>query len=278
MPGPPAGRAALAALCLLAVAARATAQQRPLRTETAATAPAGTLELETGVEAIANEASYVSGQRRTFGEGPLVRLTYSPAASVELGLEWVARVWVTGEAGRGDLPASDWGDVTLRAKWRFAGGDESRTTLAGRFGVILPETSYEDEQFRPLGLGPNTLRTFADGLLTRRIGRATLHLNAGLYLFDEVLRPHDQRDFFAYGLALCRPAGRAVEVVLEWAGRTGHTSTGARQVSELRAGLRLGRGRVRADAAVRRGLVEFEGRWGATVGLSIRLRGPRPHG
>ena len=52
-----------------------------------------------------------------------------------------------------------------------------------------------------LGLGPNTLRVFAEALLTQPLGRGRLHANAGLYLHDEVYRPHDQREFLSYGLA-----------------------------------------------------------------------------
>ena len=75
------------------------------------TAPAGTLVLETGLDAIADEPSYVTGVERTRWDGPLLRLVYSPAANVELDVEWVARVGVAGEEGRGDIQSSDWGDV-----------------------------------------------------------------------------------------------------------------------------------------------------------------------
>jgi hypothetical protein len=249
---------------------RLAAQDRPLLTEPALTARAGTLVLETGIEAIASEPGYLTGVERHRWDGPLLRLVYSPADTVELDLEWVVRVGVWDEPGR-VVQGSDWGDVSLRAKWRIAGGGSGRTTLGARFGVTLPQTEFEDAQFRPLGLGPNSLRAFAEALLSQPIGPVRLDVNAGLLLFDEVLRPHEQRDFLSYGLALEWHLRPALSLVAELAGRAGDGMPGADERSEARLGLRLGRGRLRGDAALRRGLAEADGSWGATLGLTFRI-------
>jgi len=267
---------AAVAVLLAACATTARAQTRPLLTEPATTAPAGTLVFETGFEVMADEPSYVTGVERTRWDGPLLRLVYSPAAAVELDLEWVARVGVWGEEGRGDIASSEPGDVTLRAKWRVVEGGHARPAIGARFGVALPQTSFEDERFNPLGLGPNTLRAFVEALLTQPIGRARVHIDAGLFLHDEVYRPHDQRDFFSYGLALEWPAGGRLALLAEVAGRAGDGRPGAEARSEARAGLRYGKGGVRVDAAVRRGLTPADGTWGATAGLSWDVRGARP--
>jgi len=272
--GPAAATAALAVL-LAACGATARAQSRPLLTEAATTAPAGTLVFETGFDVMADEPSYVTGVERTRWDGPLLRLVFSPAASVEIDLEWVARVGVWAEEGRGDVASSEPGDVTLRAKWRVVEGAKGRPTIGARFGVVLPQTSFEDESFNPLGLGPNTLRAFVEALLTQPIGPLRLHANAGLFLHDEVYRPHDQRDFLSYGLALEWPAGGGFSLLAEVAGRAGDGMPGAEERSEARAGLRYGRGRVRVDAAVRRGLAEADGTWGATAGLAWDARAPK---
>ncbi len=252
----------------------AVAQTRPLLTEPAVTAPAGTLVFETGVDVIADEPSYVTGVERTRWDGPLLRLVYSPASSVELDLEWVARVGVWGEQGRGDIQSSDWGDVTLRAKWRVVEGGAGRPTIGARFGAVLPETSYEDKEFHPLGLGPNTVRAFVEGLVTQPLGRARLHVDLGLFIHDEVYRGHDQRDFFSYGLALEWPATGRLTLLAEVAGRAGDGKPGAEPRSEARAGLRFGGGRLRWDAALRRGLASADGTWGVTVGLAWTARAP----
>ena len=268
-------RLAPAVLLLLGAAAIAGAQTRPLRTETAQTAPVGTLVLETGFDVIADEPSYLTGALRTRWDGPLLRAVYSPAYSVELDVEWVAAVGVAGEEGRGEVQSWDWGDVALRAKWCFARGGGRRPALGARFGVFLPQTSFEDTRFRPLGLGPNTLRAFVEALATQPVGRGRLLANAGLLLFDRVLDLHDQSDFLSYGLALEWPLGSRLTAVAEMAGRAGQGSPGADQTSEARAGLRYGRGRVRFDAAVRRGLLATDGTWGVTAGLAWTARAPR---
>lgn len=174
---------------------------------------------ETGLEAIAAEPSFLTGVERTRWDGPLLRFVYSPADTVELDLEWVAAV---GVLSGGDEPrTTDFGDITLRTKLRFIKGQGRRPTVSGRFGVVLPQTSYEDKEFRPLGLGPNTMRFWS-----------------------------------------------AWEIVGEVAGRAGEGKPGAGQRSEARLGARYSRGRLRFDAALRRGLLHEHGAWGGTVGLS----------
>jgi hypothetical protein len=260
--------AVLSLLVSVAGVAPATAQRRPLRTEPAVNEPSGTLVLETGMAVIADEPNYLTGALRHRWDGPLLRLLYAPAGNVQLDLEWRVAVGVWGEAGRGDIQSADWGDVTLRAKWRFLEGQGGHPTLACQFGVILPETSYEDKQFRPLGLGPNTLRTFAEVLLSQPLGPVRLDANAGLFLYDEVFRAHDQRDFLSYGLALVWHVSCGLDVVGEVAGRAGDGMPGADQTSEARAGIRVGSGSVRGDVAVRRGFLRADGTWGVTAGLS----------
>lgn len=257
---------------LLAVAASAGAQTRPLLTEEAPTAPAGTLVLETGFEAIAAEPSFITGAERTRWDGPLVRLVYSPADRVELDLEWVMAVGAGSEPGLSSV--WDFGDVTLRTKLRLLQGRERRPIVAARFGVVLPQTSYEDEDldFRPLALGPNTIRFFVEALLTQPIGPVQFDANAGLFLHDDPTQPHDQLDFLSYGLA-ARWAVRPVwEIVGEVAGRAGAGRPGADERSEARLGVRYRRGRLCFDAALRRGLIATQGTWGGTVGLSWTIR------
>jgi hypothetical protein len=180
----------------------------------------------------------------------------------------VVRVGVVGEEGRGDIQSSDWGDATLRAKWRIVEGQAGHPTIGARFGVVLPQTSYEDVDFNPLGLGPNTLRAFLEGLLTQPAGRGRIHLNAGLFLHDEVYRAHDQRDFVSYGLAFEWPATPRLVLLAEVNGRAGDGEPGAEVRSEARAGLRFGGGRLRWDVALRRGIASADGTWGVTIGLA----------
>ncbi len=138
--------------------------------------------------------------------------------------------------------------------------------LTPRFTVTLAETSFGH------GLGPNALRMTAQMLATKTLGRTVVHVNAGLGLNDEVYRPHEQRDFLAYGLAVEQPVGPVVTLLGEVAGLQGKGMPGADAHGEVRLGARVGRGRVVADAALRLGLLEADGSWGLTAGLRWRIR------
>jgi hypothetical protein len=242
----------------------ALAQTRPLLTEEAATAPAGTLVLEAGGDFIRAEPNFLTGRERSRWDAPVLRLVYSPARNVELDVEWVGRVGAIDDPDFGSV--SDFGDVALRAKVNFVEEDGAVPAVAARFAVTLPETSFGN------GLGPNALRMSAQVLVSKTFGGTTVHVNAGLALHDEVERPHEQRDFFAYGLALVRPVFGRTSIVAEVAGRAGKGAPGAEERAEARAGFRFGRGRIRWDAALRRGLAAADGTWGLTAGLSWTLR------
>jgi len=246
-------------LLLLVAPHVASGQTRPLLTEEAATAPTGSLIVEVGQAFVEDEPNFLTGGRRDRWDGPLVRLVFSPGDAVEVDIEWTTRV------SAGDV--SDFGDVALRAKVRLLEEQGGRPGLAARFGVTLPQTRFGE------GLGPNTLRMSAQLLLSRGLwagGRA--HVNAGLALHDEPLRAHEQRDFLAYGLAVEQRAGERLSFVGEVAGLAGDGLPGADARSEARFGVRLGSGRLRWDAAVRRGLTRADGDWGFTAGLTWKLR------
>jgi hypothetical protein len=247
---------------LVLAAATSFAQTRPLLTEEAATARAGSLVLEAGAEMVSGEPNYLTSKRRDRWDAPVLRLVYSPADRVEIDLEWVGRVIARGDPDFGNV--SDFGDVTLRAKVRFLEGAGGGPGLAARFAVTLPETSFGN------GLGPNTLRTSAQMLFSTSAGPLAFHANAGLAIQDEPLRAHEQRDFLAYGVAVGRAMGRAA-VVAEVAGLAGRGAPGADARSEARLGFRYGKGRIGCDAALRRGLSRAVGRWGFSAGLSWRI-------
>jgi hypothetical protein len=239
-------------------------QTRPLLTEEAGTAAARTLVLEVGAAGIADEPNFLTGRPRDRFDLPVLNLVYSPAGNVELDLEWVGLVIARRDADFGNV--SDAGDVTLRTKLRLLEERPGRPGISARYSLTLPETSFGE------GLGPNTLRMAAQVLISKSAGGFSFHANAGVAIHDEVLRPHEQRDFLAYGLAVTRRVGRRGELVAEVAGLAGRGMPGADERSEARAGLRFGAGRFRWDAAVRRGLAAADGEWGFTAGATITIR------
>lgn len=255
-------------VALLALSSPLLAQTRPLLTEAADTAPSGSVVLETGLDFISAEPNFVTGMPRDRYDGPLLRLVFSPAGNVEIDLEWVAVVHTPDDPVFGSV--SDAGDVTLRTKVRLLADRPGRPALAARFAVTLPETKATK------GLGPNNLRVLSQVLLSKRVGRLSLHGNAGLSIEDEVSGPAAQNDFLAYGAALGFRATSGLQILGEVAGRAGSGSPGTDARSEARFGLRFGGGRVVGDAAVRRGLGKADGTWGFTAGLSWTLRRPAP--
>jgi hypothetical protein len=253
----------VASALLWLVAAPAAAQTRPFVTEPAATAAAGTLVLELGADFIAAEPNSLTGRPRDRWDAPAMRLVYSPAANVELDVEWIGRVIARGDPDFGNV--SDFGDVSLRAKLRLREAGQGGPGVSTRFEMTLPQTSFGE------GLGPNTIRMAAQLLLSQRIHGARIEANAGLAIHDEALRPHEQRDFLAYGLALTRRAGDRLTVGVEVAGLAGDGVPGTRTRHEARLGLQYGAG-LRWDAALRRGLGAADGEWGFTAGLAWSLR------
>ena len=128
--------------------------------------------------------------------------------------------------------------------------------------MTLPQTSFGN------GLGPNTLRMSGavPPLARPGAGRRSTATPASPST-TRSLRAHEQRDFLAYGAALTAPLG-ALTLAEEIEGLAGEGAPGADERHEARAGLRFGRGALRGDAAVRRGLGDADGSWGATAGLT----------
>ena len=245
----------LAAAFSLAAGARGFAQTRPLATEEASTAAAGTVVLEAGASAISDEPNFLTGAARDRWEGPELRLVYSPAGNVELDVEWTVRVGVRDDPDFGDV--SDFGDVALRAKVRMAGRPGGRDAIGLRFGVVLPQTSFGN------GLGPNALRMSAQVLASKAVGGATVHLER---------RPRDPRR------AAARP--RAARLLRLWrrgdvAGRAGHAGgrSGRPRRQRIAGGRRAERGAARgaarcgAPARRRRGAARADGLGRASGGL-----------
>jgi hypothetical protein len=256
----------LLGVVLVGLAAGAHAQTHPLFTEEAATAGGGRLALEVGADFMAREPNFQTRKPRGRFDGPLLRLVYSPADPVEIDLEWVVYILTPDDPDFGS--AGDFGDVSLRTKLRFRDGGERGLTWGARFTMTLPQTSFGQ------GLGPNTIRMAVQLLATLPVGRLRLHGNAGLAIHDEVLRPHEQGDFLAYGVAAEWRVSERVALLSEVAGLLGRGRPGTPARSEARAGLRFGSPSRTLGLALRRGLAEADGAWGATVGMTWVLRPP----
>ena len=122
-------------ILLLGAAAPAVAQTRPRLTEEAWTAPAGSLQFETGFDWIANEPNPLTGEPRQRWDGPLLRFVYSPASNVEFDLEWVVAVGATQDPTFGTV--SDAGDVNRDGFGDLIVGDPGANAGAGASYVVF---------------------------------------------------------------------------------------------------------------------------------------------
>jgi len=255
-------------LCLALVACPLAGEDFPLRTESARTASAGALVFEGGVSAERLQENFQTGLERDVWAGPLLRLVYSPADSVELGVDWVAAVGQIDDPTYGS--GSDFGDVNLNVKWRVRQEHGGAPALGLRFEATLPQTSYGE------GLGTNTLRMRVEGLLTKAVSpRFDITGNLGLALIDEPLRPHEQRDLVAFGLAFVGRVGSELDLVTEVSGRVGDGEPGADQSVQARLGARFGKRKWRGSAALTHGFMDAEGHWGFTAGATWTIRAGR---
>ena len=187
----------------------------------------------------------------TAGKCPLLRLVYSPAVERRARRGMDRR----GSIARDDPDfgsVSDFGDVALRAKVRFARG---RARPCPRFGARFGSRCRRRASATASGQHP-ALVGAAAGLPAA--GRPTVHLNAGLALQDEVLRPHEPTT---------TPSAAATSAPRRWRCRTStrpgppapaaaaHAATAGRRSAGTRRSTRPPRGsrEVQARARPRRG-------------------------
>lgn len=209
-------------------------------------------------------------QLRTRVDGPIFRLLYVPSDRAEFSAEVNAQTYAINDPRYGKT-ISDFGDATLRAKLGLAKGEPSaRPAAALQFEVTLPNTSFGN------GLGPNTLRFASTLLLGYKREKITLNGSAGLSIQDEPLRQHEQRDFVALSASIAYKASENYEIFADTGGYFGDGVPGAIAQREARLGVQNHRtlfGRsTTLFLAGRRGLVDFQGKWGVVFGLTTVIR------
>jgi hypothetical protein len=207
---------------------------------------------------------------RTRIDGPLIRLYYVPSERAEFTAEFNGQTFAIKDP-RYKGTVSDWGDATLRAKLGLAKGEVSTSpAVALQFEVSLPNTSFGN------GLGPNTIRLGSSLLVGYKTEKLTLNGNAGIAIQDEPLRQHEQRDFVNLSGSIVYKATETFDGFVDAGGYLGDGVPGAIAKREVRFGVLHHRdlfGRATTlFLAGRRGLVDFQGKWGVVVGLSTAIR------
>ena len=266
----------LALAFVLAAAASALAQQRPLQTEDPEVIGAGRILFEAGIDYKRDYYLPVSGLRgNLFSVPPMgVSIGVSSIAEIQIDGGIYQKLTITEHVPRapfssllnidGDSTA-DVDDINIGAKVRFVSEGAGRPSMAVRFSTRLPNASNES------GLGKD-MQDFTVGLLVgKTVQSIRLVANAGLLILGNPTQPAAQDDLLSYSLSVARAISPSAELVGEFVGRANFANIvtpGAEDRGLLRFGARYTKSGVRFDAGLMLGLTARDPEMGFTAGLT----------
>jgi hypothetical protein len=270
------GACVVAAVVLTTGAARA--QSRPLVTEDPETVPAGNILFEAGVDfahGAVYPASGLTGNLKRIGTFGF-SFGVSPIAEIQLdgGVRNVLAITSTDPNAplanmltlKDPEHTSDFEDISIGAKVRFAEETASRPSMAIRFSTRLPNAGNES------GLGMDTTDFHFGFALGKTVQSVRFVGNFGFGILPDPVRGDRQNDVIDFGLSVARAVRPDVELVGELNGRkntrSGEPPVGTESRAALRLGSRMTRGHVRVDAALMLGITEFDPSWGLTGGVT----------
>src|SRR4051812_5233030 len=266
----------LSALCVLCVAASASAQQRPLVTEDPEPIGAGRLLIEGGFDAAHDYQNTVSGLK-----GNLITV---PTIGVSIGLSSIAELQIDGaiynslsiSSRNANAPLAglltvtgdsthDVSNAVLATKIRILSETASRPAVGIRFATKLPNASNEK------GIDLDTTDVSGTLLLAKTVQSIRVVGNLGAGILTNPISGVGQNDVLVYGVSFARAVTQAGELVGELNGRAS-LRTIAFPGTESRALLKIGgrytRGSVRLDAGVFFGLTTIDPTIGLTAGFT----------
>jgi hypothetical protein len=270
------GRLFVVSLVILAPAAIASAQQRPLITEDVDIIKPGVIRIETGFEFLQNQRFPLSGLRGDVTRLADTRLSFGLAPNVEFQIEWTVQNFLSIKSrgpsaiplklGANESDTNDVGDARVWMKIKLR--NESRLTPAVgfRFGVELPNS----DQAR--GIGTNTTNFF--GMITagKRVGdKLNVFGNLGLGILTAPREATSQNDVLLYGLAGTYAASDRLNIVGEVNGFHSTRKTaplGTEDFSEGRLGAQIRALGVRWYAAGIFGISKRAPKTGLTFGIT----------
>ena len=270
-------RVLCAVLALSALAASASAQQRPLVTEDPEPIGAGRILIEGGLDYAISQQYPVSGLG-----GDLLRM---PTLGFSFGISSIAEFQIDGglfdrlniKTRTASAPLAsevtatgdsthDVSDIVVATKIRFAGETASRPALGIRLSTKLPTASNES------GLGLDTTDFQMSLLGAKTVQSIRVAGNFGFGILADPTNGHRQNDVIAYGISFARALTQAAEVVGELNGRvstrSGDPFPGTENRGQLRLGGRYTRGPVRLDGGVFIGLTSVDATFGFTAGFT----------
>jgi hypothetical protein len=266
---------------ILASAAPALAQQRPLTTEDPETVGAGRVLLEAGFDYGRDVRYPVSGL-----DGHLFR---APVIGVSIGLSSIAELQIDGGfynrlsiTARRPAPLSNMltvtgptthsvEDIVMGTKVRIVPEGAGHPSFGVRFATRLPNASNES------GLGLDTTDFYASVLMAKTVRSVRLVGNIGAAILGDPTRGDRQNDVVTYGLSFARALTDAAEVVGELNGRvdtrTGEPPPGTESRSVVRVGARYTVSGWRGDVGLTFGITSNDPTIGVGAGFTYVFRG-----
>jgi hypothetical protein len=270
----------MAGVLMMAWAASAMAQQRPLVTEDPATVGAGQVLVEMGVDWARGVTFPISGLR---GD-----LTTAPAIGVSVGVGPIAEIQIDGSPYRqlriteqrpapltpvlslSGNRATSVDDVVIATKLRFLNEGPRRPAIGIRFATRLPNASNES------GLGHDTTDFFVSFLMGKSAARLRWVANAGVAIVGDPIVAARQEDLLTFGMSIVGRVGRGLDLAAEYNGRMNLAASsptpGTENRGVARGGLRFTRGALRLDAAAMIGATTNDLDIGATSGVTWTFR------
>ncbi|MEK6324892.1 MAG: hypothetical protein AABN33_24890 [Acidobacteriota bacterium] len=270
------GRVLVVSNLIVALAAVAAAQQRPLLTEDVDIIKPGVIRIETGFEFLQNQRFPLSGLRGDVTKLGDTRLSFGLAPNVEFQIEWTIQSFLSIKSrgpsaiplklGANEADTNDVGDARLWMKIKLR--NESRLTpaLGFRFGVELPNSN------QARGIGTNTTNFYGVITAGKRVGdKLNVFGNLGLGILTAPLEATSQNDVLLYGLAGMYAASDRLNILSEVNGFHSTRKTaplGTEDFSEARLGAQIRALGVRWYAAGIFGISKRAPRTGLTFGIT----------
>lgn len=266
----------LVSLAIAALAATATAQQRPLLTEDVDIIKPGVIRIETGFEFLQNQRFPLSGLRGDVTKLADTRLSFGLAANVEFQIEWTVHSFLSIKSrgpsaiplklGANDTDTNDVGDARVWMKIKLRNESRRTPAVGFRFGVELPNSN------QARGIGTNTTNFYGMFTAGKRVGdKLNVFGNLGLGILTAPLEATSQNDVLLYGLAGTYAASDRLNILGEVNGFHSTRKTaplGTEDFSEARLGAQIRALGVRWYAAGIFGISKRAPRTGLAFGIT----------
>jgi hypothetical protein len=272
-------RALMLLVCLAAMTAIATAQQRPLITEDVDIIPQGTVRIEAGLDFLQGAKFPASGLTGDLTRVGVIGISIGFAPNVEFQIEGVAQNFLSINTqvpsaiplslAPGTNSTNDTGDFILWTKFKLRSETRRGPSLGFRVGVGLPNSN----QTRGIGLNQtNAYGSFLVGKKFGHNGRLNTFGNLGIAILTAPTQLFSQNDVLTYGAAGIFRLNKQFSVAGEVNGRAntrpGGGPLGTESQSEARLGMQIRASGLRFDFAGIKGLTSFTHDTGFTVGVT----------